>query len=94
MNPKIWTWTAIVRALHDEGMTLSALAELNGIHPTVVRACGTRVSRKAEAAISKFLEVPVEELFPNRYPIRKSRILSSKYERLLASRISKPASAA
>lgn len=81
MKDQHWDWHAIKAALHRKGMTLTRLAELNGLDPSACRIAGTRVNRKAEAAIADFLQVPVERLFPDRYPIRSSRILDSKYER-------------
>jgi len=44
----------------------------------------SRSVRPAEAAIAEFLDVPVAELFPSRYPIRAASILSSKYSRSAA----------
>lgn len=87
---KRWTPHSIVAALHERGMTLSALAELNGLNPSTFRTVSSRTNRRAERIISDFLDVPVNELFPDRYPIRKSRILSSKYEAALESQKSSP----
>lgn len=77
-KPK-WDSHSIKAELHRRGMTLMRLAELNEINPSVFRHVWKRTHRKAEAAIARFLDVPVEELFPDRYPIRSSVILSSKY---------------
>lgn len=84
LTKSVWTKT-IVRPLHDRGMTLVALAKLHGIHPSAMRALRMRTCRKAEAVVAQFLGETVEKLFPDRYPIQKSRILSSKYADLLAS---------
>ena len=77
-KPK-WDSHSIKAELHRRGMTMMRLAELNAINPSVFRHVWKRTHRKAEAAIARFLDVPVEELFPDRYPIRPSGILSSKY---------------
>lgn len=66
-------------------MTLTGLADLKGINPTLFRSVWSRTVRSAEKALSEYLDVPVEELFPDRYPIRKSRILSKENEDLIAS---------
>ena len=66
-------------------MTLSGLAELKGINPTLFRSVWTRNVRSAEKALAEYIGVPVEELFPDRYPIRTSRILSSENAALIAS---------
>lgn len=66
-------------------MTMTGLAELNGLNPNNFRAVWSRVVRPAEKAISEYLGVPVVELFPDRYPERKSRILSKENEALIAS---------
>ncbi|WP_245247796.1 helix-turn-helix domain-containing protein [Tianweitania sediminis] len=71
-------------------MTLTKLAELNGLDPSACRQAGSRVNRKAEAAIADFLGVAVAKLFPDRYPIRTSKILSSKYDKPNASLKSRP----
>ncbi len=80
MTKKIWDQHAIKAEMHRQGMTLTRLAEIERLNPKTFRSVWARTNRKAEAAIAKFLKVPVEELFPTRYPIRSSRILSSKYE--------------
>ncbi len=80
-----WDWIAIKGELHRRGMTLTKLAELNGLDPSACRCAGSRTHRKAEAAIADFLGVAVEKLFPDRYPIRTARILSSKYDAPAAS---------
>ncbi|MGW9946954.1 Ner family transcriptional regulator [Rhizobium leguminosarum] len=66
-------------------MTLTALAELNGLDRTACRQVKSKTNRKAEAAIADFLGERVEDLFPDRYPIQTSRILSSEYAAAIAS---------
>lgn len=73
-------WFDIKSELHRRGMTLTKLAELNDLDPSACRKVKTHPNLKAEAAIADFLGRKVEELWPDRYPIRKSRILSSKYD--------------
>ncbi|MEP3428657.1 MAG: helix-turn-helix domain-containing protein [Roseibium sp.] len=80
MTGKLWDKHAIKAELHRRGMTLTALATREGINPKSFRGVWARTHRKAEAALAKFLSVPVEDLFPDRYPIRTSHILSTKYE--------------
>lgn len=80
MTGKLWDKHAIKAELHRRGMTLTALATREGINPKSFRGVWARTHRKAEAALAKFLSVPVEVLFPDRYPIRTSRILSNKYK--------------
>ncbi|MEP0235569.1 helix-turn-helix transcriptional regulator [Roseibium sp.] len=80
MTGKLWDKHAIKAELHRQGMTLTALAEREGINPKSFRGVWARTHRKAEAALARFLGEPVEVLFPDRYPIRTSRILSTKYE--------------
>jgi len=85
MSKTKWDRHSIKAALHREGMTLTRLAEINDLNPNRFRTVWNNTHRKAEAAIAKFLNVPVQELFPDRYPIRSSRILSSKYDDARAS---------
>lgn len=84
-TPK-WDQHSILAALRRRRMTLSELAVIHGYSAGYWRQVWTRTIRKAEAAIADFLGEPVEELFPDRYPIRTSRILDSKYAGLPASR--------
>lgn len=84
-KPKKWTKSEIKKCLEDRGMTLTALAELNNLNPNTFRAVWSRCVRPAQEAIAEFLGVPAAELFPDRYPIRKTRILSSKYDEALES---------
>lgn len=92
MSKTTWTPRKIVAELHDRGMTLDALARLNHINPVTFRAVTSRTVRKAEAAISTFLKIPVDELFPDRYPIKRHRVLSSEYTKALESQKAPPAS--
>lgn len=82
-KPKKWTKSEIKKQLEDRSMTLTGLAELNGLNPKTFRAVWSRTVRPAERALAAFLDVPVAELFPDRYPIRKTRILdTTKYPAL------------
>jgi Ner family transcriptional regulator len=82
-KPKKWTKSEIKKQLEDRNMTLTGLAELNGLNPNTFRAVWSRTVRPAERALADFLGAPVEELFPDRYPIRKTRILdTAKYPSL------------
>ncbi|PYE87537.1 helix-turn-helix domain-containing protein [Phyllobacterium leguminum] len=82
-RPKKWTKSEIKKQLEDRSMTLTGLAEMHGLNPNTFRAVWSRTVRPAERALADFLNVPVEELFPDRYPIRKTRILdTSKYPSL------------
>lgn len=79
-KPKKWTKPEIKKQLEVRSMTLTRLAEINGLNPNTFRAVWSRTVRPAERALATFLNVPVEELFPDRYPIRKTRILdTAKY---------------
>lgn len=85
MTKKTWDQHSIKGELHRRGMTLSALAELHDMTPGHFSHVWKRPVRKAEQAIADYLGIPVEELFPARYPIRRSRILSTSNEELLKS---------
>ena len=80
----VWTKAQIKCALEERGMTLSGLAELKGINPSAMRNVWRRTSRSCERAIAEYLGVPAAELFPDRYPIRKSCILSAENAALIA----------
>lgn len=77
-----WNRHTILAALHERGMTLTKLAEINGISRHSLCHVWKRPNARAEEAIARFLGVPVEVLWENfgRYPKRTATILSSKYE--------------
>lgn len=79
-----WTKPRIKCALEERGMTLTGLAELKGINPSVMRNVWKRPAPSAEKALSEYLGVPAAELFPDRYPRRRSHILSAENEALIA----------
>jgi Ner family transcriptional regulator len=77
---KAWDRHEILAALRRKGMTLTALAEKADVSPGGFRTIWTRPNAKAEQTIADFLEEPVEELFPDRYPKRTARILAPEYQ--------------
>lgn len=79
-----WTKPRIKCALEERGMTLTGLADLKGINPSVMRNVWKRPAPSAEQALAEYLGVPAKELFPDRYPRRRSRILSAENEVLIA----------
>lgn len=81
-----YDWQDIKAEIHRKGMTLTALAELYGLNASACRKVKTAANQKAQAAISDFLQIPVEQLWPNRYPVRKPHILSNRYQALLESK--------
>lgn len=80
-----WDQHSIKAELHRQGMTLAALAKSKGKRPGTFSHVWTRNVSIAEEAIAEFLQTPLVELFPGRYPKRAARILSSKYENYSAS---------
>lgn len=78
-KPRTWDQFAIKAELHRRGMTLTKLAEINKLNPGTFRAVWKRPNQKVERAIARFLKVPVELLFPGRYPKRTNTILSREY---------------
>ncbi|MBB99153.1 MAG: transcriptional regulator [Rhodobacteraceae bacterium] len=73
-----WDQHSIKAELHRRGMTLTALAEGVGMKQNAFSHVWKRTNRKAEKAIADFLGMPVEQLFPDRYPVTKTRIFNSK----------------
>ena len=78
-SPK-WDRHMILAELRRRQMTMRGLAELYGLSRGGICNVWTRANEKAERAIADFLGEPVEDLFPNRYPKRGNKILSSKYK--------------
>jgi lambda repressor-like predicted transcriptional regulator len=83
--PTGWDQFSIKAELQRQGMTLAKLAESKGRTPGTFSHVWKRTVSIAEETIADFLETPKEELFPDRYPKRAARILSSKYENYGAS---------
>jgi len=87
-SPKKWNRHEILAALHAQGMTLTGLRKVYGMSKYAFANIWSRKNGKEEQAIARFLNVPVEELFPDRYPKSRHRILnkplSGKTERQTA----------
>jgi len=86
---KALDWEGIVAEVHRRKMTMTKLATLNGLDPSTCRKVKTHTHRKAEAIIAKFIERKPEELWPDRYPVRTSRIFDSAKHAALESQIAK-----
>lgn len=75
-------WPGIKAELHRRGMTLTALGEMNGVHPSSVRKVATRPHYDAQKIIAEFIGRKPEDLWPDRYPQRRASILDTvKYPR-------------
>lgn len=83
-QPKKWDSHAIKAELHRKGMTIAALERLNNASPGSFGHVWRRTVRRAEQAIADCIGQPVNELWPERYPIRNSRILSAENEARVA----------
>lgn len=78
-KPNKWDQHAILGELRRRGMTLTRLAELNNVSPGGFRTVWKRPNQKSETIIAEFLETPVEELFPDRYPKTRATVLAPQY---------------
>lgn len=65
--PKGWHPQDIKSAVWKRGTTLSKLATDNGLKESHCRASLLRSQPEADRVISKFLGVPLHELWPDRY---------------------------
>ena len=73
----IMDWPAIKAEIHRRGMTLTELAIRNGMHHTLCRQVSSRTNRKAQQVIATFIGQKPEDLWPDRYPVGKHRILDT-----------------
>ncbi|MBV5349838.1 helix-turn-helix domain-containing protein [bacterium] len=73
-----WTQKRILCEIHERGMTLQKLALRNDRNPNSFRLIWKRPNIINERIIAEFIGVPVEELWPERYPKSSSRIFDSK----------------
>jgi len=78
--PDGWDRFSITAEIHRQGMTFGELAKGAGIQLKTFSQVWTRTNRKAESAIADFLEMKPDDLWPDRYPKRTARILSSKHD--------------
>ncbi|MCP4392791.1 MAG: transcriptional regulator [Alphaproteobacteria bacterium] len=62
-----WTASRIKCEIEERGMNLSMLAVLNNLSTSSCRVALKKSYPSAEKAISNFLNVPVHELWPDRY---------------------------
>lgn len=76
-TPKL-DWPGIVAALHREGMTLTELARRNGLPEGACRKVPKIGHYKAQQVIAEFLGYKPEDLWPDRYPKGKPRILDTR----------------
>lgn len=70
-------WPQIVGELHLRGMTMTELARRNGLP---IGSCGRvkgQTHYKAQQAIAEFIGHKPEDLWPDRYPKGKPRILDT-----------------
>lgn len=70
-------WPAVLAEIHRRGMTLTELANRNGLNPPVFRQVKSRTNFKAQQIIADFIEVKPESIWPTRYPKGKPRILDT-----------------
>lgn len=62
-----WTREGIKAAIRDNGTTLEALSKSWGYSPKAVTHALSRPWPAVEAKIAEFLDVPANELWPDRY---------------------------
>lgn len=73
-------WHGIKAELHRRGMTLTGLGRMSGLDPSACRRVNTSTNYAAQAAIAEFIGQKPEDLWPDRYPKGKTRILdTTKY---------------
>jgi len=89
--PGGWDQHSIKAELHRQGMTLAQLARSKDRAPGSFSHVWKRPLSIAEEAIAAFLQTPKEKLFPDRYPKRTARILSSAHENYRARQKDAPA---
>lgn len=73
-----WTSNRILSEIRDRDMTLEKLAIKHDRNPNSFRHIWKRPNSINERIIAEFIGVPVEELWPERYPKSSARIFDSK----------------
>jgi len=79
-NARVWDKHEIKAEIGRRGGTLKSVAEKYGIDPTLIRItlARKRPITSADQAISKFLKVPLHELWPERYDNKGNRLVPIK----------------
>ena len=75
-KPKM-QWPEVLAKLHMAGMTLTELAKRNDIPVGSCRRVKGQTHYKAQQAIADFIGEKPEDLWPDRYPVGKPRILDT-----------------
>ena len=70
-------WLDIKNEVHRRGMTLTKLAERHGLHPSIIRKVKQCTLYDAQAVLAAFIDRKPEDLWPDRYPKKTSRIFDS-----------------
>lgn len=70
-------WPAIKAEVHRRGMTLTELARRHGFPETACRKVSTVRHYGGQQAIAEFIGYKPEQLWPDRYPKGKPRILDT-----------------
>lgn len=68
MSKRTWTRHTILARLHELGWTLEEIAAREGVHRTLLSHALGKGSTRGEKIISKYVDVPAKELWPDRYP--------------------------
>lgn len=87
----VMDWPGIVAEVHRRGMTLTELATREGLSPQQMRKVKNITHFACQAALAKFIDQKPEDLWPNRYPKGKPRILDTVKYPPVASQKSAPA---
>lgn len=78
-KPRKWDQHSILGELRRRKMTLTKLAQMNNVSPGGFRTIWQRPNQNSERIIAEFLDINVEELFPDRYPKTKATVLAPEY---------------
>ncbi len=78
--PKLPRWDKheIKAAIGRKGMTLTGLARSEGISTSACRASLIKPSPAGDQAISRFIDVPLHVLWPDRYDANGNRLIPIK----------------
>lgn len=75
---KAWDKHKIFAEINRRGHTLKSLSVQGGLHPNSCSNSMFKPFPKADLVISQFLNVPLCELWPDRYDARGNRLSSKK----------------
>ena len=83
LKKAVWDQYAIKAEIRRRGKTLTALAKDNGYSPSFLRASFIKPSTNVNRVIAQFVQVPLQELWPDWFDA-DGELIPARYRRKLS----------